>query len=95
MSTPTITVYTTPDCSQCKMTKDWLDKKGVPYSTVDLSESEADLEAVRALGYRTAPVIVVSTGDLRNEEHWYGFRPDKLKQFAVSPVTSTAEETSA
>lgn len=80
----TITVYTTPDCRQCKMTKAWLTGKGIPFNTVDLSESPGDLEAVRALGYQTAPVIIVSKGDLRNEVHWYGFNPDLLTEHTLS-----------
>lgn len=79
----TITVYTTPDCRQCKMTKAWLTGKGIPFNTVDLSESPGDLEAVRALGYQAAPVIIVSKGDPRNEVHWYGFNPDLLTEHAV------------
>lgn len=84
MSKKTITVYTTPDCRQCKMTKAWLTGKGIPFNTVDLSESPGDLEAVRALGYLSVPVTIVSTdGDLLNEQHWYGFRPDLLTEHAV------------
>ena len=88
----TITVYTTPDCNQCKMTKGWLDKKGIPYDTVDLSESPGDLEAVRALGYMSAPVTIVSDGDLLNEQHWYGFRPDLLTEHTLPepPVQSVS-----
>ena len=34
----TVRVYTTPNCNQCAMTKMWLDKKGVHYTTVDLAD---------------------------------------------------------
>lgn len=85
-----ITVYTTPSCSQCTMTKNWLDDptrgnlKG-QYKVVDLSESPADLDAIKALGYASAPVVVINDdGDTRNEKHWYGFRPDLLKEFTTT-----------
>ncbi|MDP9184103.1 MAG: NrdH-redoxin [Actinomycetota bacterium] len=79
-----ITVYSTPDCRQCKMTKNWLNTKGVSFDEVDLSESPADLEAVKALGYGSAPVVLVNDdGDTQNEKHWFGFRPDLLEEFTL------------
>lgn len=71
-----ITVYTTPGCTQCRMTKRFLDQRGVTYRAVDLTESPGDLEAVLALGYKTAPVICAG------DEHWHGFRPDLLAEHA-------------
>lgn len=79
----TITVYSTPRCVQCKLTKGWLDTRGIPYRSVDLSTSPDDMAAVKALGYAAAPVVVINDdGDARNEKHWYGFRVDMLAEFA-------------
>ena len=36
------------------------------------------LDQVRALGYAQAPVVVAG------EDHWSGFRPDKIKALAVA-----------
>jgi len=80
----TVTIYTTPNCQQCNMTKRWLDKNNVPYSTVDLSESPDDLAAVRALGYASAPVVIVSNGDPETDLHWFGFRPDNLTRYTLA-----------
>lgn len=78
------TVYTQPDCVQCDRTKKYLDGKGATYGTVDLAQDPQALEAVKALGYLAAPVVVVNTnGDTKNEKHWYGFRPDLLKEFCL------------
>jgi glutaredoxin-like protein NrdH len=83
----TITVYTQPDCVQCDRTKKWLDdpKRGNmegQYDIVDLSQDPQALEAVKALGYMSAPVVIVNdNGDTKDEKHWYGFRPDMLTQF--------------
>jgi glutaredoxin-like protein NrdH len=89
--TPTITVYTTPACSQCNLTKAWLDdaKRGNlkgQYRVVNLATSPDDLAAVQALGYAAAPVVVVNLGDTQDEKHWYGFRPDLLEQFCKAPA---------
>lgn len=78
-----ITVYSTPRCVQCKLTYSWLDERGIPHHSVDLSKSPDDMAAVQALGYAAAPVVIVNDdGDTRNEKHWYGFRPDLLAEFA-------------
>lgn len=71
-ATATITVYTKPSCVQCNATYRALDAKGLDYTTVDLSADEEALEAVKALGYMQAPVVVTP------DDHWSGFRPDKI-----------------
>ena len=71
-----VTVYTLPACVQCDSTKRVLTRTGVEYSVVDLSQDEAAMEMVKELGYNAAPVVVVG------DEHWSGFRPDKLAALA-------------
>ena len=80
----TVRVYTTPNCNQCAMTKMWLDKKGVHYSTVDLADPANinDYEAMVALGYAAAPIVVIGTD---YEAHWSGFRPDLLAEHCLDP----------
>jgi glutaredoxin-like protein NrdH len=69
------------------MTKNWLDdpKRGNmkgQYRVVDLTTSPEDYEAVKALGYSSAPVVIVGNpGSNDDETHWYGFRPDMLEEF--------------
>lgn len=75
-ATATITVYTKPACVQCNATYRALDAKGLDYETVDLSTDEDALEAVKALGYMQAPVVVAG------DDHWSGFRPDKIATLA-------------
>ncbi|MFD1211128.1 glutaredoxin-like protein NrdH [Arthrobacter sp. GCM10027362] len=72
----TVTVYTKPSCVQCNATYRALDKKGIEYQSVDLSQDPAALERVRALGYLQAPVVVTE------RDHWSGFRPDKIEELA-------------
>lgn len=79
--TRTITVYSKPKCVQCKQTMAWLDREGIAYDVVDLTQDEQALAAVKALGYQGAPVVIVGFGDARDEKHWYGFRPDLLAEF--------------
>ena len=66
------------------MTKQWLTDRGVQFDAVDLSQSPDDLAAVQALGYASAPVVIVNHGDTADEKHWYGFRPDLLTEFTTN-----------
>ena len=74
----TITVYTKPACVQCNATFRALDKTGLPYEAVDVSNDPEALEQIKALGYMQAPVVVTDT------EHWSGFRPDKISSLTHS-----------
>ncbi|GAA4671909.1 glutaredoxin-like protein NrdH [Frondihabitans cladoniiphilus] len=72
-----ITVYSKPSCVQCTATYRALDNKGIEYEVFDVSVDEKALETVKALGYLQAPVIVT------DEDHWSGFRPDKIAGLAA------------
>jgi len=73
----TITVYTKPACVQCNATYKALDKLGLPYNVVDISKDDKARDYVMALGYLQAPVVV--DGD----DHWSGFRPERIKALAA------------
>jgi glutaredoxin-like protein NrdH len=76
----TITVYTKPACQQCKATFRALDKAGVSYRSVDVTEDPDAHDYVKSLGYLQAPVVVVDTAAT---DHWSGFRLDKLRELAA------------
>lgn len=71
-----ITVYSKPLCVQCDATKRALNKAGIPYDLVDITEDDDARAKVEALGYVQAPVVTVGN------DHWSGFRPDKIKALA-------------
>jgi glutaredoxin-like protein nrdH len=56
-----------------------LDKRGVGYETVELSEDAASRERLTGLGFTSAPVVEVD--EPAGQERWSGFRPDLLKVF--------------
>lgn len=68
-----VTVYTKPACVQCNATYKALDKAGVEYAVIDISVDADARDYVMALGYLQAPVVVAGN------EHWSGFRPDRIK----------------
>lgn len=75
----TVTIYSTPNCQQCRATKRKMNDLGIESVEVDLT---ADVEAharVTEMGYVAAPVVITDDGD-----HWSGFRPDKIKSLAAA-----------
>lgn len=68
-----IVVYTKPACVQCTATYRALDKAGLDYIVVDITEDPDARDRIMAMGYLQAPVVVAG------EEHWSGFRPDRVK----------------
>lgn len=66
------TVYTTPGCSQCRMTYKALENAGIEYEVIDLSQDIEKLEELREQGFMQAPIVMAGT------ETWSGFRPDKI-----------------
>lgn len=81
-TTASVTVYTKPACVQCNATYKALDKQGVTYDVVDISTNPEARDYVMALGYLQAPVVVAG------DDHWSGFRPDRIK--SASPATAAA-----
>ena len=79
-----ITVYTKPMCVQCDATKRALNKAGLEYTLVDITEDAAALSHVKSLGFMQAPVVVTET------DSWSGFRPDKIAELAESAAASVA-----
>lgn len=69
-----ITVYTKPACVQCNATYRALDKAGIEYDVIDITENTQARDYVMSLGYLQAPVVVAG------ENHWSGFRPDEIKK---------------
>lgn len=67
-----ITVYSKPNCVQCKATKRALDSLGADYLDVDVAADAQALAHIQALGYRQVPVVETV------DTHWAGYRPDRL-----------------
>lgn len=70
-----VTVYTKPGCIHCDRTKDYMNRLGISYDEVDVTQDdEARSKLVDEWGFRVVPVV--ETG----EDVWSGFKPDKIKE---------------
>lgn len=74
----TVTVYSKPQCVQCDATYRALDKRGIAYTSVDISKDRAAQEMVRDLGYMQAPVVIAG------DTHWSGYSPDRIAKLAAT-----------
>jgi len=80
----TIAVYSKPTCVQCSATYRKLEAAGLEYTTFDVTVDEKALEIVQELGYLQVPVVIT------DNDHWSGFRPDKIDELAQQCAASAA-----
>jgi glutaredoxin-like protein NrdH len=73
-----ITVYTKPACVQCDATLRALDKAGISYQKIDVTQNAEAREFMMSLGYLATPVVYVSP-----TQHWSGYRPDAIGSIAA------------
>lgn len=71
--TPTLTIYTTPNCPSCRLTRQALDRAGITYEVIDLSGRPDLVEQLRSEGLLQAPIL--DDGTSRSA----GFRPDRIR----------------
>jgi glutaredoxin-like protein NrdH len=72
-----VTIYTTPNCVQCNQTKKLMDKLGIIYTTVDLTEHPEKLAEFKQQGLMAAPIV---TTDVKV---WSGFKYEKINSLAT------------
>ena len=84
---PMLTIYTTPNCPSCRLTRDTLDRAGIAYTIVDLSGHPDLVEQMRSEGLLQAPIL--DDGTSRSA----GFRPDRIRAIvdAATPERLTVQ----
>lgn len=65
-----------PKCVQCDATVREMERHGITFEYVDLTEDAAAMELATSLGHRSAPVVVWGV------HNWSGFMPDKIRAIA-------------
>lgn len=72
-----VTMYTTPTCAYCKMTKEFFNEHGIAYAEKDVSQDQsAAQEMIEKSGQMGVPVTVISDGG--NDEIIVGFDRARL-----------------
>jgi mycoredoxin len=64
MSTPTVTMYSTPWCGYCHRLRGQLDRAGIAYDVVDIEQTPDAVAIVERVnnGNQTVPTLVYSDG---------------------------------
>lgn len=73
-----ITIYTKQNCQACEATKKAMDRAGLDYEVIDVTDNTARQQTLRETGFRQMPVVEVTDGE--DYRSWEGFRPDLIKQ---------------
>lgn len=69
-----VTIYTTPTCGYCKMTKAWFKENNVTYKEIDVTlDQAAQKTMIEKSGQMGVPVIDIDGKII------VGYQPDKLK----------------
>lgn len=75
-----ITVYTHPNCQQSKATVTFMNRMGLVYRIIDVTE-EAEAPAELAnIEHGWLPVVVAEHNG--HKSVWWGFRPGMIQQLA-------------
>ena len=78
-----VTLLTKPQCVLCRMTAQQLDRHGIAYEVIDVTESEAALEWAQEHDFFAAPIVVIGDMDSEDFDAWTGFRPDRIDALAA------------
>lgn len=70
-------------CVQCTASKRTLDNLHASYVSIDLEAAPDARALARKLGYLQAPVVLVRDREGAIVDHWSGFRPEKLREYAA------------
>ena len=84
----TVQVYVTDYCPYCTRAKALLDKRGIPYELIDVSNDEAKRAwLVKATGRRTVPQIFIHGEPVggSDELHELDRKGDLQKKLAAAP----------
>jgi len=65
MADKKVVVYSTPTCPYCKRAKDYLSRKGIPYTDINVAEDrEKAKEMIKKSGQMGVPVIIVGDNEV-------------------------------
>ena len=60
MADKKVVIYSTPTCPYCKRAKDYLSRKGIPYTDINVAvDKDAAKEMIQKSGQMGVPVITI------------------------------------
>jgi len=77
-------IFTKNDCVNCDSTKSLMDELEISYTMVNMDEVPGAKAAVKAAGFRQAPVVITSS------KKWSGFEEAQIR--ALKPRDLSADD---
>lgn len=77
-----IEIFSKPNCFPCKLTKRWLDERGIPYEEYPATDH---LDALREQGIRSAPGVFAYRDGIF-QAAWGGYNPDQLETHTAQQI---------
>lgn len=78
MTAPAVTVYSAPNCVQCRFTKRELEAKGLEYNEIDVTTDDEARKTLQDMGISQLPAVRVEH-PFNDVEWWSGFRVELLR----------------
>ena len=73
-----VVVYTRSGCVQCSATTALMDRLGIDYELIDISNAPRIVTFLQGEGHKSLPVVFVDHEE--GTDSWCGFRPDLIKK---------------
>jgi len=65
MTDKKVVIYSTPTCPYCKRAKDYLSRKGIPYTDINVAQDrEKAKEMIQRSGQMGVPVIIIDDNEI-------------------------------
>jgi len=65
MTDKKVVIYSTPTCPYCKRAKDYLSRKGIPYTDINVAQDrEKAKEMIQKSGQMGVPVIIIDDTEI-------------------------------
>lgn len=78
MTAPAVTVYSKPDCVQCRFTKRELEAKSLAYNEIDVTQDDDARKLLQDMGISQLPAVRVEHPQ-SDVEWWSGFRVELIR----------------
>lgn len=72
-----INLYTKNGCPQCRMTRNYLEQRNIPFTEHNINNEPGALDYLKAQGFQAVPVV-----EADGISAFSGFRPDALAKLA-------------
>ena len=80
----TFDMYSQPGCQPCLATERKAVKHGIELNVTNIREDAGAVEFIKGLGYNGTPVVVIRDEAGEIVDHWTGFSPDRIAQYAAA-----------